>query len=115
MIAVATFTTTEQAIRAATDTDQGWAVSVWTGSVQRAVIRVRSGVLRVNTSPDMPSEAPVGGTRASGDGRENRGRAIGESAVIKTVDFQNPSTFGRSLWDGRAGRLREAPALSSLL
>lgn len=100
VIAVYAFDTVDEAISAANDTDYGLAASIWTGNFETAMTtmrKIRSGIVWMNTFLDVPSEAPIGGNRASGYGRENGRQAIEEFTVLKTAILQNPSTYGRYL------------------
>jgi acyl-CoA reductase-like NAD-dependent aldehyde dehydrogenase len=68
------FSTTEEAIVLANDTPYGLSAGVWTRDIRKAhlVARgVRAGTVWVNSYNQIRPEAPFGGFKASGWGREN--------------------------------------------
>jgi aldehyde dehydrogenase (NAD+) len=81
------FESEEEAIRIANDTDYGLSATVWTSELKRAMRltkALRAGTVGVNGYQVEPN-APFGGFRQSGLGREG-GRASVESYTeLKTV------------------------------
>ena len=84
------FDTEEEAITISNDSDYGLSGSLWTGSATRA-IRVakslRTGTLSVNTNRSVRFEAPFGGYKKSGLGRELGMGAMDAYTEVKNVFF----------------------------
>ena len=72
----------------ANDTEFGLAAGVFTNDLTRAhrvVAGFEAGTCYINTYNDAPVEAPFGGSKASGVGRENSKVAIEHYSELKTV------------------------------
>ena len=88
VLAAAPFDSEEQAVALANDTTYGLSGSVWTrdlGQALRVAGRIRTGVLSINSATSVHLEAPFGGVRHSGIGRELGLAALDTYSELKTV------------------------------
>jgi aldehyde dehydrogenase (NAD+) len=86
------FDTDEEAIAMANDTEYGLSGAVFSANVGRAyemALQMRTGGVTVNTGfPQLTRNAPFGGIKRSGHGREYGELGLNEFTYVKTVDFQ---------------------------
>jgi betaine-aldehyde dehydrogenase len=88
VVTVTRFASDDEAIALANATDYGLAAGAWTGSVKRAlrcVHEIRSGYVWINTFNGTPVEAPFGGVKSSGFGRDCGMQAIDTYTTWKTA------------------------------
>ncbi len=82
------FSTEEEAIKMANDTEYGLSAEVYTTDAtkaQRVARQIQAGVVAVNTSDFFKPECPFGGYKLSGMGREYGLVGLREFAQLKTV------------------------------
>lgn len=88
VVTVTSFADEAEAVRLANATSYGLAAGVWTQDIDRALRvsrRIRSGYVWVNTYNTTPVEAPFGGVKGSGFGRDTGAQALDNYLVWKTV------------------------------
>lgn len=82
------FSTEEEAIALANDTEFGLATGIWTTNLKRAhrvAKRIEAGIIWVNTYRAVSFASPFGGYKASGIGRVNGIEAVNEFLQTKSV------------------------------
>ncbi len=88
VMSVLDFDTEEEVLSRANDTEFGLAAGVFTNDLTRAhriVAGFEAGTCYINTYNLAPVEAPFGGSKMSGVGRENSKLAINHFSEMKTV------------------------------
>ncbi|WP_019243033.1 MULTISPECIES: NAD-dependent succinate-semialdehyde dehydrogenase [Bacillus] len=88
---VSTFTTDDEVIQRANATNFGLAAYVYTQSLQKAVIysdHLEYGIVGVNDSAPSVAQAPFGGMKESGLGREGGHYGLEEFLEVKYVSLQ---------------------------
>ncbi len=88
VMSVLDFEDEDDVIARANDTEFGLAAGVFTTNLtcaHRVIGQIKAGSCYINTYNDAPVEAPFGGMKASGVGRENSKEAISHFSEVKSV------------------------------
>ncbi|MGJ8605302.1 MAG: betaine-aldehyde dehydrogenase [Marivita sp.] len=88
VMAVLDFSSEEEAITRANATEFGLSAGVFTRDLSRGhrvIAQLEAGSCFINSYNDAPVEAPFGGTKMSGVGRENSKAAINHYSQLKSV------------------------------
>ena len=101
MLCVIKYDSLEEAIRQANDTIYGLAAGVWSADVERAINvanRIRAGTIWINDYHLINAEAPFGGYKQSGIGRELGEWGLKEYLEVKHIHVDLTRTRESKFW-----------------
>ena len=101
VLCVIKYDTVDEAIRLANDTIYGLAAGVWSKDIERAIgvaDRVRAGTIWINDYHLISAEAPFGGYKQSGIGRELGEWGLKEYLEIKHIHVDLTRTRAAKFW-----------------
>jgi acyl-CoA reductase-like NAD-dependent aldehyde dehydrogenase len=88
VLTVMKFSSPEEAVKLANDTNYGLAAGLWTKSIDKAIQcsrELKSGMIYFNTYLETSPQLPFGGYKESGVGRENGAEGLQEFMEVKSV------------------------------
>ena len=88
VMSVIPFSDVDEAVRVANDNDYGLAAAVWTKDITKAITTakaLRAGIVWINDTQPAPTEAPWGGFKQSGIGRELGAQGVDDYLELKHI------------------------------